>query len=71
MSIPTAIPVGFVACRSNSGRELLHYMREDLTRTVCGRYTLEEILPEHELTFTRTCRSCLQAIERKGHDPLP
>ena len=69
--------VGYVACRPSSATATaaaarLHLMRPDMTpRTVCGRYGLDDILPEDEQIpdDTRECGACRHAVNAKGAIP--
>lgn len=67
----TNIPVGEVAVRSKSRRTLRHLMNPNptITRTACGRYPVERILPEDEPIGDDTpmCQVC-QAIEDGTND---
>ena len=60
--------IGYAVCRSTTGRELLHLMKQDLSTTACGRYSLDQILPEDydAGASIRECNACRRAVELKG-----
>lgn len=66
------IPAGFVACQPRTRTRVtkLHLMREDQTGTICGRYTIDQILPEEtELPAnTPVCKVCSPATEHSHAD---
>jgi len=51
---------GAVAVRSTAGRVLLHLMKTDVAGTLCGRYSVDRILPQDEplADQTRECQVC-------------
>lgn len=60
-TITRASDQGAVAVRNAGNHQpLLHLVKQDLSKTLCGRYTLDRIEPdEHDVTGVRFCQVCL------------
>ena len=60
------VPTGFVACQSRTSRVVrLHLMREDQSRTWCGFYRADDILPEDsDVRGARVCGRCEDSCDR-------
>jgi hypothetical protein len=60
------IPTGFVAIQPRGALAVkLHLVREDQTGTVCGRYTLDRILPENaSAPQAKPCGVCMRAVTK-------